>query len=736
MFRYLNKRLQQAFVLLQNYDPGFLALKRSSKTIIAILIAVAIFYDDPRLAMFSAISAMLISRSQTGFTIRERKFTLLLTGFILSIVSIPVSLIAQSDIFSVIFITVASFLAFFLIGLRMVPDFPTIVILSVIVVEMAFSKTLESGIKFSGIYLLTTALVFVMHFVILPTRPYKRMKIQLQIISQNLEIYYRAIISDGTNLDEGILKVHENDKKFRASMSDFKRLWVLFRVQITSDDSLEASLIKKFTGYEKTFEYATILWQFRARSWNSALYRKIILDEKILTTTFEKLRLFLENENPERYFTDLQHLRTRIKAKADEFLMTTRDGKTVGSSDEIFSILSTFSALETLLNEVGQFSTVADSANQTDFAAISKIRGFFNNLRKLPSKVKFSSPAFRFGLRSAIIIGLTMIFYTFYEPNHGYWLVLFAVLLIRPNLGISIKAGRDRLIGTIAGSLAAFGLVYFFPVGSVIFYFLMFVSTFFMVWFLNLDKFIYMVFSLTFLIVCLFMLIFPAEEGIVFLRIGYTAAIVLLIIFLSFLFWPEKARLKFADAIADGLLLQKAYFEEIMLMISGDLSRNSIPKTKKEIELHIIKTQEFYEGAKNEVWQAKTLNHGFKIKMYIQRLLNTLHAMELAAVNFESKVDFKGFNNEVVTLSVNIYKAFDLLSEAIRHRTLPIGFPELSASFDQLCHDFGKDFIRTDFDNEAFKNIWNHSVFLWNLKPLILELEGIRDEIVLKMNEG
>jgi len=736
MFRYLNKRVQQAFVLLHNYDPGFLALKRSSKTIIAILIAVAIFYDDPRLAMFSAISAMLISRSQTGFTIRERKFTLLLTGFILTIISIPVSLIAQSDIFSVIFITVASFLAFFLIGLRMVPDFPTIVILSVIVVETAFSKTLESGIKFSGIYLLTTALVFVMHFVILPTRPYKRMKIQLQIISQNLEVYYRSMISDGTNLDEGILKVHENDKKFRASMSDFKRLWVLFRVQITSDDSLEASLIKKFTGYEKTFEYATILWQFRARSWNSALYRKIILDEKILTTTFEKLRLFLENENPERYFTDLQHLRTRIKAKADEFLMTTRDGKTVGSSDEIFSILSTFSALETLLNEVGQFSTVADSANQTDFAAISKIRGFFNNLRKLPSKVKFSSPAFRFGLRSAIIIGLTMIFYTFYEPNHGYWLVLFAVLLIRPNLGISIKAGRDRLIGTIAGSLAAFGLVYFFPVGSVIFYFLMFVSTFFMVWFLNLDKFIYMVFSLTFLIVCLFMLIFPAEEGIVFLRIGYTAAIVLLIIFLSFLFWPEKARLKFADAIADGLLLQKAYFEEIMLMISGDLSRDNIPKTKKEIELHIIKTQEFYEGAKNEVWQAKTLNHGFKIKMYIQRLLNTLHAMELAAGNFESKVDFKGFNNEVVTLSVNIYKAFDILSEAIRQRTLPIGFPELNASFDQLCHGFGKDFIRPDFNNEAFKSIWNHSVFLWNLKPLILELEGIRDEIVLKMNEG
>jgi hypothetical protein len=234
----------------------------------------------------------------------------------------------------------------------------------------------------------------------------------------------------------------------------------------------------------------------------------------------------------------------------------------------------------------------------------------------------------------------------------------------------------------------------------------------------------------------LFILIYPAEEGIVLLRIGYTAAIVLLIIFLSFLFWPEKARLKFADAIADGLLLQKAYFEEIMKKISGEGLDKNFRILKNEIELHIIKTREFYEGAKNEVWQVNTLNHGFKIKMYIQRLLNTLNAMELAAGNFESKVDFKDVNNEVVTLSVNIYKAFDILSEAIRHRTLPIGFPELNTKFDLLCHGFGKDFIRPDFNDEEFKSIWNHSFFLWNLKPLILELEGIRDEIILKMNEG
>ena len=59
MLRFLKIQSLHIVHLLHNYDPGFLALKRSSKTVVAILAAVAIFYDDPRLAMFSAISAML-----------------------------------------------------------------------------------------------------------------------------------------------------------------------------------------------------------------------------------------------------------------------------------------------------------------------------------------------------------------------------------------------------------------------------------------------------------------------------------------------------------------------------------------------------------------------------------------------------------------------------------------------------------------------------------------------------
>ncbi|NQU83816.1 MAG: hypothetical protein HQ536_03835, partial [Parcubacteria group bacterium] len=77
--------------ILHEYDPGLLALKRTLKTFLAMMVLIVIFRHDTRLAMFAAISSLLISRSQSGITINERKFTLLSTGIFIAIICIPAS---------------------------------------------------------------------------------------------------------------------------------------------------------------------------------------------------------------------------------------------------------------------------------------------------------------------------------------------------------------------------------------------------------------------------------------------------------------------------------------------------------------------------------------------------------------------------------------------------------------------------------------------------------------------
>jgi len=123
------------------FDPGLLAAKRSLKTFLAILISLLIYHHQPKMALLAVIAAMLFSRSQTGTTIRERKFTMLLTGFLMTALSVPVSLISADTALSVVFVTVGAFFVFFFIGLKLIPDFPAVVLLSVSVVEMAFSRT-------------------------------------------------------------------------------------------------------------------------------------------------------------------------------------------------------------------------------------------------------------------------------------------------------------------------------------------------------------------------------------------------------------------------------------------------------------------------------------------------------------------------------------------------------------------------------------------------------------------
>lgn len=94
------------------FDPGLLAAKRSLKTFLAILISLLIYHHQPKMALLAVIAAMLFSRSQTGTTIRERKFTMLLTGFLMTALSVPVSLISADTALSVVFVTVGAFFVF------------------------------------------------------------------------------------------------------------------------------------------------------------------------------------------------------------------------------------------------------------------------------------------------------------------------------------------------------------------------------------------------------------------------------------------------------------------------------------------------------------------------------------------------------------------------------------------------------------------------------------------------
>ena len=682
--------------------------------------------------MFAAIASLLISRSQSGLTLGDRKFSLLTTGIVVALLCVPASLISNIPWLSVVFIIILTFVIFYLIGLKLIPDFPAIVVLGMVVMIMAFSHTVESGLRFGALFLLVTVFVYLVHFVILPTRPMLRLRKQLQIIISNLETHHQLILKSYSSLDDGIAAVQKNNEILRRSILDFQRLWKLFRVQIIDENSQEAGLLQRAVALKKIADYLVVIWQFRAREWPSDLFEKLIVNEPLIRRLFEGTLLWLK---PGTRFFDRHELEKLIDQLAELdslYLEKYEKSEMSASRAEWIGVFSTLHAIRSMMEEVLTLETVSTDVLPT-FSIKKKLKFFFVKCSEIFTNLGFRSQAFKFGLRSTIIIGSTMAFHRFYEPEFGYWLVLFTVLLIRPNLGISIQAGRDRFIGTVAGGLLAFLFVLIFPVHGVVFYAVLFVNLFLMIWLTNLDKIVPTIITITFLVVCLFSILFPGDNSLAFVRIGYTLAMVLLVLFLTFLFWPERARKKIADVLVVGLKKEKKYFAAILSTYFLGNKTESLPAIKKEIEQHFENGNVLISAARSEVLQTKILAHGLQIKLLSNRIYNTLQSLDLAAKACNISDGFAGIQNDLIGFTHKIQTAFDVVSNAIDKRGLPDGFPDLHQDFEQLKLQFKKYKQEQSSGRMEIKTLWNNSTFIWNLQPLILELEAIRDEIILKM---
>jgi uncharacterized membrane protein YccC len=714
---------------IKDTDPGLLAARRSLKTFIAIALSLAIYHQQPKMALFAVITALLFSRSQAGATIEERKFTMLTTGLIMMLLSVPVSLIAAYSQLSVIFITLFAFIIFFLIGAKKVPDFPAVVVLSVTVVQMAFSRTAESGLRYAGLFAVVTALVYFLHFVILPTRPRRRLQLQAGIIADNLYGYYRQVTGSHPTLDRGIGTTQDSNAAVLKSLNDFRRLWQLFRVNVTGDATPEGKLMQLTEGLRKVHEYLVMVWQFRAQVWRSALYQELITGQPLIHEVIKTALTYLNPATKILGVYRLKSLGKKLDTLKQSYFNDYNTGAVKADREEWVAIFNTLNTLEQMLDDI----VVLEISEQFDTPAFSisnKTGSIVREMKSLAGSIRQYGAALRFGIRSAIIIGGSQLIYRFFEPEYGYWLVLFAVLLIRPNLGISIKTGRDRLLGTIAGSGTAVVFLLVAAPGSILFYSGMAIAIFAMIWFTNLEKQMSMIIALTLVILATFSMIYSWEEKMALLRIGYTAVIVLAVIVISFLLWPEKARKQLAGSMAHALDCQRQYFNAIIQKATASAEQPSTGMFKPKLGSLIENLDQLMNAAKNEVINPQAITHGLKIRIYIKRLRNTLSAMDMNIKH--PGCTFSGFDNEIKAFATAVDSAFESLVHALQKLNTPAGYPPLDKELDRLIEQFIA-YRKQQKQNEEIMELWMISNFVWNLKPLVSELKGIKQEIEMKM---
>lgn len=701
----------------------------------AILISLAIFWETPGMAMFSAIAAMLFSRSQIGFTIEERRFSMLLTGLTMSLMVFPISWFAQNDYAAVGFVLVAAFTAFFLIGNRVLPDFPVVTILGLSVVTMAFSNSLETALRFSGMFLMILLLVFSLHFILWPTRPRRRLRLQLLLISEKIKDYQKVISTHFPDAETGMRFTQEKSDAVRQSLGDFGRLWSLFGVKAKPGQTVETRYLHIYQNLQKIYDELLLLWQFRVGVWDSAIFKEKIISEPRFAEVFIQLidRSHPDLIKPSDVEMDGIHRQIHHLAKACREDFETNYSHTRHS--DWVAVINMMQSMEALIQHFEDENLVQEAV-EDKFIPESKLRGFISSLRDVPKWLSVSNTGFRMGLRSALIIGSVMAFSEFLEPDYGYWPVLFAVLLVRPNLGISIKAGKERLLGTAAGAVFALPFTMLLPPASPVFIAAILISALLMIWFINLNMMLPMVAALTFMVLGVFNILEPENSNLVWLRILYTLAIVVYVVLFSAVLWPEKARRRFTLTLAEAIGLEREFFRAIINRVTADSADSFSAQKKQLIRNKINQLNEVIDATRNEIYQETVIIHGLNIRSLIMRLLNTLHALETASRPCAFAGDFEALRPQIKEFSGIIDTAFESLASALESRNDVHGFPDLKQSFENLRMHYKTIKYAKGRAAENISRYWVNSTFIWNFRPLIFELDAIKNEIELKMKEG
>jgi uncharacterized membrane protein YccC len=720
---------------LQQVDPDFLALKRSFKTFTAVLISLVIFWETPGMAMFSAIAAMLFSRSQVGFTIEERRFSMLLTGLIMALIVFPISWFAQNEFAAVGFVFLASFAAFLLIGNRVLPDFPVVTILGMSVVTMAFSTTLASALHFSGMFFIVLLLVFTLHFIFWPTRPRRRLRLQLLMISQKIEDYYKAVRAPYSDVETGMRFTQDKSDALRKSLGDFGRLWGLFGVKTQAVHSIETRYLHIYQSLQKIYDELLLLWQFRVGVWDSAVFKEKIISEPRLAEIFRKL---IDRSHPDLLKpsdVEMAGIHHEIQILAKSFRDDFRADYNTGTHSDWVAVINMVQSMEALIQHFDDENTAVE-VMADKLSPKKKVQDFFRSLSDVPKWLTVSNAGFRLGLRSSLIIGSVMAFAEFLEPKYGYWPVLFAVLLIRPNLGISIKVGKERLLGTVVGAIVALPFTMLLPTLSPFFIAAILIAALLMIWFINLNRMLLMVAALTFMVLGVFNILEPENINLVWLRILYTLSIVGYVVFFSATLWPEKARRRFALTLAEAIRLEREFFRTIINRVTENSADNFSGQKKQQIRDKINQLNEVIDATRNEILQETVIIHGLNIRSVIMRLLNTLQAQETASRPCTFTGDFEPLKAHLKVFAEDVDAAFESLAIALQSRNDVKNFPDLKQSFGDLRTHYKTLKYHSGKPEDKISRFWVNSTFIWNFRPMIFELEAIKKEIELKMKES
>jgi uncharacterized membrane protein YccC len=210
--------------------------------------------------------------------------------------------------------------------------------------------------------------------------------------------------------------------------------------------------------------------------------------------------------------------------------------------------------------------------------------------------------------------------------HDGYWGSISAIIVLQSNVGATVTASRDRLLGTLIGALLGFSFSLFGP--PVLSYVLALLAAIIVCGLLGLRNSS----RLACVTITIVMLVHRegSRWGLALDRVGEVLLGIVVALGVTTFVLPDRARLRLRDGLAAEFLLLGSFFEAILQGFRGAPAED-LPALREDLEAMLRGNDELLEAARNEPSGPGWREGLSMLAQFGRSLFEVLIALELSA---------------------------------------------------------------------------------------------------------
>jgi len=302
--------------------------------------------------------------------------------------------------------------------------------------------------------------------------------------------------------------------------------------------------------------------------------------------------------------------------------------------------------------------------------------------------------------KNALAVGLCWWVARLVHLPDGYWGAISAVIVLQSNVGATVTASRDRLIGTLMGAAFGFSFSLF---GTLPWNYVAAVGAAVLVCGLLDLRASSRLAGVTITIVMLVQQAGP-RWGVPLARVMEVALGIVVALAVSTFVFPDRARVHVRDGLAQEFLVLSAFFETVLEGFGGAASAN-LPALREDVLSRMRSNNQLLQAARNEPSGGPGWREGLgMLAQFGRTIFDVLLALDLSVRDSHEDAYAQQLEPELGKLAIDIRTGFHHVARCIhewRFHVPPPGInleqdiADLEAKMDSVRHT-GAEFSQAE----------------------------------------